>query len=169
MFQRYRIMKRTIGFLLILVLLGCNDVGRKVKNANEPKAESDQMKDSAGQNARSISEIRITGFTEIPDDLVGCGCFLYGSEEDERKGLLIFAGDGASPAAMALNGEMTQLRYVKVGVESIELITSENIKVVVKYDERIELDSEGSRVKGTIELLNGGKVVRQNFVGYCGC
>lgn len=164
---------RSCGYLiLIIVLIGCNvnkESSSRPTDSSLVDKGSQQNAANSLQNLENDSGSRLGTFTEVPEDLDGCGCFLYSTEVDEENGQLLFVGDGATPAAISLDKEIVRLNYINTGSNSDELSSSNGIKVIVKYSERNKVDDEGYRVRGTLEIQIRDEVIEAYFVGYCGC
>jgi hypothetical protein len=117
------------------------------------------------------SSFKISTFTKVPDDMMGCGDDCYLSEGNKKHEILICRTDYAT-ALIHINNKSVLLH----ANESIKHDKNEEIYISGQYILRLKMtykkqvDSEDYEFKGTLTITLGEKILyQQKVIGDGGC
>jgi len=158
-----------IGFLSAVLLMGCN---QQQKEAAKEKAR--EVYDSLLVGSLPDKTITIGSFTEFPEDIIGCSCYVTSDSTTYRNGEYIFMSDMAEVAYMKLDGEL--VRFTRVKEPEIKEAThttayhSEYYDIVVEMTHGKRTGYEVWNAYGLIQIKDRkGNTTTTEFFGECGC
>jgi len=167
-------MKTTIstygtGLLLVVMLVGCNQQQKEAA-----KEQAREMFDSLMVGSLPDKTIAIGSFTEFPEDITGCSCYVTADSANYKNGEYIFMSDMAEVAYMKLDGEL--VRFTRVKEPEIKEAThttayhSEDYDIVVEMTHGKRTGYEVWNTYGLIQVKDRmGTTTTTEFFGECGC
>jgi hypothetical protein len=180
-----RITSLLIQCILAFTLFSCTikkaDEVQQANSTNPTEALSATTttlfnKDSINHNSQADSDkkidevsMKLGTFTSIPDELTGCGCWFFRSNEDKKANKYIYI-DAGHMAMVELNGKVQTFDY-KENINGITFYTSDKMQLevnITKTIERTDLE-ETVDVEGAFTITKGKEKLVQKFVGSCGC
>ncbi|KAA8478432.1 hypothetical protein BDE36_0264 [Arcticibacter tournemirensis] len=124
----------------------------------------------ANNQEEEVNAIDLKPFTELPQELDGCGCYFYLSKKDEKEDKYIFVNDFASTAFVFVNNRLEKFE-LKEHDEGSNFYSYSN----ERYDLKIEITKkstggdETSNIEGVLTIKKGKEELKKTFVGTCGC
>lgn len=163
------ILTYSIVLLLAVMLVGCNQQQKETA-----KEQAREVFDSLMVGSLPDNTIVIGSFTEFPDDIIGCSCYVTADSTTYKNGAYIFMSDMAEVAYMKLDGEM--VRFTRVKEPEIKEAThttdyhSENYDITVEMTHGKRTGYEVWNAYGLIQVKDReGNSTSTDFFGECGC
>lgn len=177
-------MKQIVFFIIAFVLCCCSEKKQSIIEA-KPTTTSNAQKDAQNKSKEELigksdllkeenviqeDTIAVGTFSSVPNEIDGCGCTFFLSEQDEQMQKFVYV-DSGDMACVNVNGEL-QLLYFKeyneeTGImlysnKSIEL-RKESVKSVPNTEE------ETTNVEAVLIISTGTTKTILKVAGYCGC
>lgn len=181
-------MKKTLILGLITIafsITGCtfnvstgtnsaNTTATNTTSTNKATSPATENKtNSAPANSGSTeTAISIDTFSDFPEEVDGCSCYLSTSESDFKAKKYVYIDNREDFATMKLNGAMVKLKRT----EEKEVSKNRWVKKFTSADYELEVDITQSGTigpfphKGTLKLTKkGGQTITKEVNGECGC
>jgi hypothetical protein len=114
--------------------------------------------------------VNLETFSVIPNEIDGCGCSFYLSENDKKDNKYICVNDFANLAFVKLKGEMVKLELTEhKDSSSIYLYKSKEYTLKIEVLKKEPSEYEASNIEGVITISSKEGIKKQKFVGTCGC
>jgi hypothetical protein len=114
--------------------------------------------------------IYLERFTDIPQEIDGCACYFFISQEDREKSQYIFVNDWALLAFVKINGQIVKFEQQKYDdKKNVYFYTHHTDKMKVEITKKIAEDYESVVVEGIITIETEKGHLQQKFIGDCGC
>ncbi|OOQ58644.1 hypothetical protein [Mucilaginibacter pedocola] len=110
---------------------------------------------------------KLSTFTEVPDDMYGCGDALYLNKKDKKAGRMLYANN-FEDAMLKINGKLLRFKTKQVAGK-LEMVSGK-YRLNVKASERKQEDDEYYTFTAVLTVYEGAKIVfKQNVIGDGGC
>ena len=118
---------------------------------------------------RKKNDLTLDVFTAFPDEIDGCSCSFYLSEEDEENQKYIFVNDFVSVAFASVNGKLEQFELKKFEESKRSYLYTNGVyELEIKVTNKV-YRAEKSFLEATIILTRGDKSLQKDIAGNCGC
>jgi hypothetical protein len=116
------------------------------------------------------TSFRLTTFTKVPDDMMGCGDDYYLSKSDEKQDKLVCRTD-YTRALIYINNKPVLLKAdYKISDKANHAFTNGNYTIIIKNGALKSTSGEDYTMKPIITLKLNSKVVwMKNLIGDGGC
>jgi hypothetical protein len=116
------------------------------------------------------TDIYLETFTDIPQEIDGCACYFFASQENREKSEYIFVNDWALLAFVKINGQLVKFELQEYDEKRmIYYYTHHTDKMRVEITKKIEENYESVVVEGVIRIDTEKWHLQQKFIGDCGC
>jgi hypothetical protein len=175
-----KLISSTIMLTLIALVLSCGSStkkdGQQVQRNKRQFAyapDDIEVDDDEGE-----SNLLLTDFNRLPEDIKGCSCYFSETPEKFKKEEYFFAASFDSIGFVAVNNMLTELKLISTTREAdtfgdndhVAIYRSELYKVTVAIKYKKSNGDETWWNDGTITIENkNGKKYTKKFVGECGC
>jgi hypothetical protein len=114
--------------------------------------------------------IYLESFTDIPQEIEGCACYFFISQEDREKLQYIFVNDWALLAFVKINGQIVKFEQQEYDEKNrVYFYIHHTDKMKVEITKNIAEDYESVVVEGIITIETEKGHLQQKFIGDCGC
>lgn len=126
-------------------------------------------------NTRGLSSYPITDFTldtfnNVPDEVDGCACYFYLSQQDESNEKYIFINDYANLGFVSINGKLEEFELISHNKKGrTYTYSNRDYKLKIIITKESAMDVEATRMKGKIVLSKGNSYISKEITGFCGC
>ncbi len=153
-------MLKNLFFLLIVSILLVSCTGRVKKNSNKSnKYEIENLKSDS---------ICLETFSELPDEIDGCACLFFLSENDKDANEYICVNNFANLAFMKLKGRILSLELIKYE-DNVYMYQGEEFILRIEVTGKVSAEYESSYIEGVIIVSHKGNIKRVKFIGTCSC
>jgi hypothetical protein len=156
-------MNRIIFLLIIELFIGFNLEFINNSSQNIRKINNQP-------SSKNSSNFTLKTFTQIPNEIDGCGCYFYLTNEDEIKEKYIFINDFAEIAFVSIDGKLEKFKLIKHSEASgFYSYTNGIYQLTIEIVSKKSDGYETSRLKGIIKLTKGKQMYEKKIIGTCGC
>jgi hypothetical protein len=114
--------------------------------------------------------IKLETFSVIPNEIDGCGCSFFSSENDKKDNKYICVNDFANLAFIKLKDVMVKFELTEHKDNSnIYFYKSVDYTLKIEISKKVPGDYETSNIEGVITIISKEGITKQKFVGTCGC
>jgi len=126
------------------------------------------------QERQSNINLVLNTFTKIPEEIDGCNCKFYLSEQNEedvenKREKYIFVNDFASIGFARINGKLEKFELKKFDDDEHSYLYSNKVYVLKIIVSAKVYKNEKSYLKADIILSKGDKMLKKDIIGSCGC
>jgi hypothetical protein len=119
-------------------------------------------------------KLKLNSFTEIPNEISGCGCYFSANDLDFSNKKYILVNDFAKIAYVSSNRHLVKLDLIEPNNDKqngdFYLYSYKDFNLRIDITKRTSVNSETTKIQGVITLTpKKGKKQIYLFSGVCGC